>query len=265
MIGQLPRVDSVPYDVNFVWRFGSEGVPHDELRPEGLAEKDRRRIIRYLESYRAPGNLLVEKTVGNSLRVPYVRQVLPRCRLLHLVRDGWDVIESAHRQWLAPPDLGYLLRKTRAFPWPYAPRYAWNHGKATLRRLVAPRAGAVPVWGPRYEGIEADLAEGDVLRVCARQWCRCVAKSLEGLRAVHPAEVLTVKYEEFVTDPASCLGEIAGFIGIEKARASEALATREITRENLGKGRRRLSDAAVRSLSGLVEPVREALHYPLVE
>lgn len=55
------------------------------------------RRIRFLRKYfhraadlAAPGTLLLEKNPRNSLRVPFLREVFPEARIIHIVRDGRD-------------------------------------------------------------------------------------------------------------------------------------------------------------------------------
>lgn len=93
---------AVPYDINYVWRYGNERHPDDALGSE-LATREIQRYIRAtlprlaVRTRGQSASLLVEKTVGNSLRVDFVRKVLPEARFIHIVRDGRDVVESARR------------------------------------------------------------------------------------------------------------------------------------------------------------------------
>ena len=75
-------VAAVPYDVNYVWRFGAESVPDDCLDPAQVTDKQRRFIRRTLPAlaHMKQGEVLVEKTVSNALRVAYVEAVLPQAR-----------------------------------------------------------------------------------------------------------------------------------------------------------------------------------------
>lgn len=108
----------VPYDVNYVWRIGVGSAPDDCLEPAQLTDRQRRFIRSTLPAlaHMKPGEILLEKTVSNTLRVAFVEAVLPQARYVHLIRDGRDVTESAMRLWQAPPSWGSLIDKFRNMP-----------------------------------------------------------------------------------------------------------------------------------------------------
>lgn len=196
---------TVPYDVNYIWRQGNENAPSDELDPatctEGMARAIRLALMRQAgmgrnESHR----LLLEKSVPNALRVPYVARVFPQARFIHLIRDGRDVVESAYRNWTARPDFRYLLGKARTFPlrnWRYALWYGGHlmAGSSGDRRLAR-------TWGPRYLGIDRDLQALPLEVVAARQWMRCIERAREGLAALAAEQVLEIRYEDLARSSA---------------------------------------------------------------
>jgi hypothetical protein len=110
VLAEASGMGCVPYDIGFVWRYGNQQVPHDVLDPATVTPRIQRFVRRYVDRYaRSGGDVVIEKTVGNTLRVPFVHAVMPDAAFVHLVRDGMDVVESARRQWSAPPDREYLL------------------------------------------------------------------------------------------------------------------------------------------------------------
>lgn len=229
----------VPYDIGYVWRVGNESRPDDLLEPAAVAERSRRFIRRFVDGYgggRPPA--VIEKTVGNALRVPAVAATLPDAVYIHLVRDGVDVVESTRRQWTAPTDLRYLAGKARHFPLRLAPRY----GTKYLRSLAGRRSsadGRVGTWGPRYAGIDADLREHDLLTVCARQWRHALTRARRDFDRLG-LPVVEVRYEALVGDPATELARIAEFTGLPAAPARVRAAGAAITPDRQGSGRRGL-------------------------
>jgi len=150
----------VPYDVNYVWRTGNESLPHDELDPATLTPARERRIRRTLMSLaKLPPEgdtaKLIEKTVSNGLRVPFIDSVFPDARYLHLVRDGRSVVESSLRLWKAPPDTGGLKRKLSDLPFSQYGYLFWFAANYLKGRMKGRSGGEV--WGPRYRGILEDL------------------------------------------------------------------------------------------------------------
>jgi hypothetical protein len=223
LLGASPECAIVPFDVNFVWRHGNEDHPDDALPREAAGDavtRYVRRTIPRLAGLRAhDARLVVEKTVSNSLRVPFVSRIFPEARFVWLVRDGRAVAESTRRVWNAPPERGYLLEKLRYFPlgdFRYALWYLRN-------RL---RPGRTRVWGPRYPGIDADLASLDLLDVCARQWVACNASARAGLAALPRERVFELRYEDLV-DGEGGLAALCRFAGVKDA--APVLAARRMT------------------------------------
>jgi hypothetical protein len=207
----------VPYDINYIWRYGSESHPDDAL-PESLATDGKARFIR-AQVHRLAGvdplarTVIFEKTVGSTLRVPFVNTVFPEAKFVHLVRDGHAVTESAMRQWQEPMNWRRLLEKARWLPLQnlgYAGWFAANFAKG----LLSGRGGG-RVWGPRYPGLDEDVARGrDLAEICAEQWRASVAAARDGLRAIPAERQITIRYDALVGG-TDALSEVAEFCGLE--------------------------------------------------
>jgi hypothetical protein len=218
LIASHPRFHAVPYDVNYLWRMGTESVPYDDRDPADATPWVTARVREQLGRRAAPGSTLVEKTVSNTLRVAFVHRILPDARFVHLLRDGRDVIASAYDQWRAPVDWRYTLAKARQYPLLSAPAYALRWAAT---RLLRRGTSLPPVWGPAYRGIHEDLRLLPLLQVCARQWQRSVAASLDQLAEVPPERVLTVSYARLVSDPEAELARVFRFLGADPAERPE--------------------------------------------
>ncbi len=191
---------AVPYDANYVWRYKADGCPHDQLNPESITDKQIMFIRKSLFTMAKLGenDRLLEKTVSNTLRIPYVDAVFPDARYVHLIRDGRDVTESAMRQWQAQPDIKSLWAKLRAMPLSnlgYAFRFAGNF----IRGLGAGRKGG-KLWGPRFEGIAKIANTAPLAKTCALQWARSVEMASRDLAKLPAARVFTIHYEDLVKD-----------------------------------------------------------------
>lgn len=191
---------AVPYDVNYIWRYGAERVADDVLDPAALSSKRRRFIQKLLRSLAKArkGEILIEKTVASTLRVPFVDAVFPDARYVHLIRDGREVTESAMRQWQAPPNWSTLSQKVRDIPIQnlgYVVWFGWNFVKG----LLSGRKGG-KVWGPRFPGIDAMAERGPLARVCAQQWLESYARASLDLPNLAKADsrVFTIRYEDLI-------------------------------------------------------------------
>lgn len=244
VLAEAARAGRVPYDVGFVWRYGNEDVPHDVLDPATATPRIGNFIRSYMDRYAQggatpAGPVVIEKTVGNALRVPFVHRVLPDAVFLHLVRDGVDVAESTRRQWLAPPDHRYLAQKVRHFPARLAPTYGRKYVKSQVRHYVK-RDARVGSWGPRYPGIDDDVRSTDLLTVCARQWQKCVESAREALRDV-PARTIELRYEDLIADPAGSIGTLLEGLQIPVDDLALQRAASRVESGHAGQGARSLS------------------------
>lgn len=210
------KIRAVPYDVNYIWREGNEAQRDDELSADSLTDGIRERIRLQLrhQARIAKGDedkILLEKSVPNSLRVPFVASVFPEALYIHLVRDGRQVVESAYRNWKRGPEVGYLIRKLRTFPlrnWRYGIRYAKN-----IFGRIGGSGSSHATWGPRYSGIDEDVATLPLIQVVARQWARCVQKSLDALQSIPLAQRFEIRYEDLIADDAAIMA-LTRFIGL---------------------------------------------------
>jgi len=262
LLGADAKMGEVPYDVNYIWRHGNDAYPHDAL-PSALATSRVKSYIRRLLPKQGgmggARSILVEKTVSNTLRVPFVAAVFPEARFIHLIRDGRDVVESALRMWQNPPDWGYLVQKARSFPvsnYGYAAWYLWNLVFGTVRD----RRG-VRIWGPRYPGIDADLAENSLIEVCARQWAMSAEYAARDLASLPAEQVMTVHYEELIASEAVVV-DVARFAGIN---APELVLSvyRETVRHDTGGGWNSLTETDRKNAESIISGQLSKFGYDL--
>jgi hypothetical protein len=205
----------VPYDVNYVWRYGAERAVDDVLDPAALTIKRKKFIVKSLRSVAKARNddILIEKTVASTLRVPFVDAVFPDARYVHLIRDGREVTESAMRQWQTPPNWSALLQKVRDLPIQnigYVGWFGWNFVKG----LFSGRKGG-KVWGPRFPGIDAMAEQGPLARVCAQQWLESYNRANSDLTNIAKADsrVFIIRYEDLIRDDIA-LSKLADQLGL---------------------------------------------------
>jgi hypothetical protein len=235
MLAEAARAGRVPYDINFVWRYRNEHIPHDALDAGTVTPKIRQFIRSYIDGYAAGRPpVVIEKTVSNALRVPFVHAVLPSAVFIHLIRNGIDVAESTRRQWLAPPERRYLAQKMRHFPLRLVPSYGRKYAASQLTRYLRndTRAGT---WGPRYPGIDHDAQSGDLLSVCARQWRSSVELASEGLAQID-ARSAELQYEQLIAEPRQTLEALLSELELD---ADSADLQRAVSMLNTGGTRHR--------------------------
>lgn len=251
-------VGVVPYDVNFVWRYRNESRPDDAIPATAFTPRSRTFIRNYLSRYEREG-VVIEKTVSNSLRIPFVDQIVPEASYVHLIRDGVDTVESTFQQWQLPSESRYLREKVRHFPVRLAPTYGRKYVVSRAQRRLG-REERVGSWGVRYPGIDIDLRSVDLLTVCARQWRTCVEHAVDTFAATR-VDVHEVRYEDFVREPVETLHQVSSALSLPFDAGSAQECAAGITDRNVGKGRGRLSDEQCATLATEIDPALTRLGY----
>jgi hypothetical protein len=256
-----PQVDKVPYDVNYIWRFGNEGIPHDELQIKDLNDVIRKKVIHAIDRFSKGSPYLVEKTVSNCLRVPYVSSVFPNAKFLHIVRNGFDVIESVSRQWTARPNLQYILQKALTFPIIDAFGYGVSYAKKNIRNLLVNDSSNLATWGSRYDGIDEDMKKKSLLEVCALQWSHSVAKASRDLNSIPIENSLLIRYEDFVEDPDLIFEKITEFANIDLNLYLKSVDLGVIRKDEVGKGMRTLTSDQMTLILPIIEKELSLFNY----
>ena len=267
VLTSLPGVTTWPCDeINPIWHHGNRSERCDELRPEQarpeVAAYIRRRFDRVR---RRDAAVVVEKTCANSLRVPFVRAVLPHAHYVLITRDGIDAAASAVLRWDAPLDLRYTLAKARFVPLSDVVPLTADFVAGRLRRWGGTRADDRPAdrvtrwWGPRPADFRALAAEHPVEELCAIQWQRCVDAALRDVQDLPDDRLLHVVYEDFVRDPAAHLARLADFLDMPSS--ADHTHVHQVSAASIGKGRAALGEKAVTRLEALVGPTLDRLGY----
>lgn len=214
------EIAGYPYDANYVWKYGNYAVKHDEIEPDSIGEKEKERIRQFFFRIceKEPRTRLVEKSVPNSLRIPFVRSVFPDCKIIHLYRKGFDVVADARLCWQDSAGSERIqkkedrIRKLKEFPvsiaWPYLMEYVKSYGKKALLKQAN-----VESWGPRYKDIDQDVQEKKLIEVCAIQWARCVEHCCMALEKFENGnDYINVSYEALISHPEEQLTRIVDFL-----------------------------------------------------
>jgi hypothetical protein len=188
----------------------------DELAalPEDEAARRLKRILERVRRFGLARRLrAVEQTPETSFVLGAALRAYPQAKVVHMVRDGRDVVCSLlAKGWLGPErggadDVGS----------PYGDQ---------ARSWVEP------------ERVEEFQAASEATRA-AWAWRRY----LTAARGAASAETLEVRYEELAADPDATAGRIAAHIGADPGAL--AVALREVHSQSVGRWRRDLTEEQV--------------------
>lgn len=181
---------------------------------------------------------LLEKTPENCLRLPFLLELFPDARVLHLTRDGRANVGSLIDGWLRP-DLfrGYRVPQPLSVAGVPAERCAFT---------------LIPGW--------RELRAAPLAEICARQWLACNQAALD-LAERRPASVLRLRYEDLVARPTEVLAAIADFAELRlPARRAPLPQANVVSAPAPGKWSRRHGNA-IRCIEPLIAPTMERLGY----
>ncbi|QDV42295.1 hypothetical protein Enr13x_21400 [Stieleria neptunia] len=243
-IGAHPDVDLIPHEVDHIWQTNQTAIASDELSATALTQRTRQAIHKKFDRYHRGAPVLIEKTVSNCLRLPFVDSVFPNAKYIHLTRDGIDTIESIYRQWTMPPDWRHFAKKLLSYPWwkdPQALSLSKQVASRVVSRLLGFNERRAGTWGVRYAGIDHDVQTREILEVCAAQWSRSTTMATQALQAIPNERQIAIEYESFVEKPLDELERFACFLDIDRDWYRQHFATNRISRSNVGIGRQRLT------------------------
>lgn len=209
--------DVVPlYEPVGIWLYADPGRDNDEFNEEDATDRVKKYIRSWFLKYqRDHGNrIIVEKTPHNILKIPYVRAIFPEASFIYIVRNPLSFVSSVELKWQRPVKTRRIRFRLRTTPLTQLHRYLGRLIKQQWYSRVLKRK-YLPMWGPRYRGIQQDLKEHDLLTVIARQWARASAKAERDLAQFEPEQVLRLRYEDFVDDPLAGLERICAHCGLE--------------------------------------------------
>jgi len=248
-------------EINYIWRYGNRSFSSDELLIENITNKNLNYIRGQFNNLhrKTKSNFIIEKTCANSLRVPFVNEILPEAKYIYIIRNGYDVVGSAKLRWTAKLDIPYIFKKIRYVPFNdlfyYASRYIY-----TRTYKIFSKEKRVAYWGPKIKDLKHFLLEYSLDELCALQWKRCVDLSDNAFHKLPKDKVYHLKYEEFVDNPYEILKQILEFLSYDIDQDEIKEAVKSISNSSVGKGRSNLSESQEIVLNKIFGDVMER-HY----
>ncbi len=242
VISTSKQVCAIPYDVNFVWRYGNEEKTHDVIYKDEYDQKTARVIRSKLinlayAKHSNRSDYFVEKTVSNALRLPYVCKVLPNAKIVYIERSKYDVIESALRQWRGSKDIKYLMKKA-AYVGIENKQYMLKYIYEILKNRMTNRQA---IWGPKYPGIRNDIQDKGAIRLSTKQWAYCVRRSKKAMEEIPSDKYIQIRYNDFVNSIDTCK-RVLQFLSIKSTEHIKKWYLNNVSSKFIGRGKNELSN-----------------------
>lgn len=265
-----------------VWNYRNLYRRNDSRDASEATEEVRRYIRSSFESqWRKQGRkpVLLEKTPANCLRIPFIREIFPEAKMIHLVRDGRDVALSASVEWQGGKNvqaqegswwkgvcdglrviweqimLRDMLSTLRLRQLPY---YAWRALQLIRMRVL----GLGATWGPTIPGLRDMVNERPLLEVCAIQWRECVNRALADLPEDGSDLVMELRYEDLLDAPRREVRRTLEFMGLGLDEEVEGQLDR-VRSGNRRKWESKMSDDEYEAVMAEIRSTLERLGYPV--
>lgn len=301
----LARHPAVAYweEPKHIWRAGHAYRRHDVRSAEDATPKVatyiRRAFGRFLS--RTGKTHFAEKTPGNCFRVPFIAEIFPDAKFVHLIRDGRAVAASAAAQWTHDVVLRrnidtdgqvfnssygaktsgvsvvgraadavravrkFLVEKQRFAGgprvWLEAPAYVPDLARVILRKLSG--SDKSYLWGPRFPGMERVHSSYSLIETCAFQWAWSVQSALVHGRQLGADRYIEIRYESLIDDPETVLDDICSFAELPEWPTRGAVVGEMIRPSDHSTWRRHLSDEQAALLTAWLTPLLGELGYPI--
>jgi len=256
---KLDEVDTWPCDeINYIWRHGNRAYPNDQF-PRKLATARIKNYVRAQFAKRSHTPRLVEKTCASSLRVAFVDEIFPNAQYVFIVRNGLDAAVSAMVKSRSSLNLAYLLSKVRFVPVSDIPYYGFRYIASRIQRLAS-KTKVMRNWGP-VPASTLQIAENPTpIQLSAHQWSECVRLSKTQLEGLGQHRYITVRYENFVTNPEVEFTRILEFLNINiPSNLTSILSV--VKRDSIGKGQKELSCSEQDSIRTIIHSVSQQVGY----
>lgn len=269
-----------------VWRYGHAYRMSDVLRREDATPKVKAFLQKRFDDYlEASGrDRFMEKHPSNCFRMPFVLEIFPDARVVHIIRDGREVALSAAKDWAGTGHEALDSRQLREAPRPtriwktllkrlrlsdhvtdlttllelpaYAPRFAGFLLRQGFRNSMMP-------WGPRFPGISAVRRTYSLLETCAIQWDLSVRVARSACQSLPPHQYMELRYEDLLSEPQHHVSRVLEFASLSASMDTIESLTRGVVRRDSLKWPHQLSAAEVEGVEALTASTLLELGYPL--
>jgi hypothetical protein len=248
-------------EINYIWRHGNITKSSDRFTALAARPDVQRFIVYEFEKFeKASGaEYVVEKTCANSLKIPFINAIFPGAKFIFLVRDGRDASNSAKQRWMAPLELGYILKKVKYVPLGDLPYYGIRYFINRLKKLFSEEK-RLAFWGPLYPGMLNDLRKDTLLEVCGKQWRECVEIANADISSIDKSRVYEMKYEVFVNNPLGEMKKVMNFIGREASEKELMKSVEKVSSLNVGKFKKYMQGEDLSRLDAIVEPTMNSVY-----
>ena len=97
----------------YIWKY-RRPLAKDDARPAGDATDGIKKYIskKFIQFAEKNNKIIfLEKTPSNCFRIPFINEIFPESKFIHVIRDGMESTFSAYRLWHSKANSGALMRR----------------------------------------------------------------------------------------------------------------------------------------------------------
>ena len=269
ILGIHPQIGHF-YEPYYIWYFHVKDQTTDYIPGGAISQKETKWIRnKFILFGKLLGkNFVLDKLPEHSFNLPILTKVFPNAKIIHIIRDGRDVVLSIKKEWkrrqriVEHRGFGGLLRTAtnmfRRQPfWRFRALALWHELKNNFslnpsRYLNKAKWKGEVGWGPRFIGWEKVLHTESLIRFHAYQWLNCIAQIQKDLPSVSRSNVFTLRYEDMVSDNYQYLvSEIMDFLQLPCTRTYIGTMPK-IRLGNTKKWQKELSQGEIKEIGPIV-------------
>ena len=214
MIGLAPEFAYVGEPL-LIWDYALGARDDDRRDAAEATDRIRQHIVNGCAALvaEAGNRRYVDALSYHALRVPFVHQLMPDAKIVHVIREPAAIIPEMHYGWTYRDTVGKVIARRRkgvnlrALP-RYALQFAKNYVHSRLR-------GKRTTWGPRVPGLAEFVKSHTAAEVAAYQWQQMVQIAMDDLEQVPHDRWLEVRYERLLEAPRIEARRIAEFCEVD--------------------------------------------------
>lgn len=217
----------------YIWKYRSPNV-YDDFRSEKDVTNDVQNFIsNKFTSFLIKNNKsrFLEKTPSNCFRISFIESIFPDAIYINIIRDGRDVTLSAYKKWTEKHDKSAYSRRLSLSEFPIVdlPFYLFHFVNQFFGQQF--NSGNLKMWGPMSPEIRKFL-DRSIEEACAFQWKESTEQSFKDLSKIDSNRVITIKYEELLSDPIKFLCQILDVCNLSYSNDVISYANRVIRSDN---------------------------------
>ncbi len=266
------------YEPYYVWDYHIGRRDNDIKGSQDATGKSKAFVRKKFQLFggKSHASLVVDKSPEHCFAIPYVREVFPKAKWIHILRDGRDVILSINKEWTIRQNWvekrDYLkfcrVLKVRFILQPFwhfrflQISYELKSGKSIRPSFYLNKSKwkGRSGWGPRFPGWEGFLRRHSVLEFNAQQWVECINHVYKYLRIIPSSQVLELRYENLMSKPKEHFERILDFLKMPStSRFWENLPT--LNAKNTQKWKKQFSREDLKGISPFITSHLIDLHY----